>query len=108
MNNTDLLDRWIAALRSGEYQQTQNALCDGNGGYCCLGVLEMVAEGEVEIYENTGDYRKLPSPEFFMRIGTGTAGHNILGSGFGMAELSFMNDEMNLPFSEIANRLEGK
>lgn len=29
---------WTAALRSGEYEQSQNALCDGSG-FCCLGVL---------------------------------------------------------------------
>lgn len=29
---------WVAALRSGEYQQATGKLTDG-GGYCCLGVL---------------------------------------------------------------------
>ena len=30
--------RWIRALRSGEYKQTQGSLRD-NSGFCCLGVL---------------------------------------------------------------------
>lgn len=30
-------DKWLAALRSGEYEQTTGALHDKNG-YCCLGV----------------------------------------------------------------------
>lgn len=34
---------WIAALRSGQYHQTENFLCtkgeDGSLSYCCLGVL---------------------------------------------------------------------
>lgn len=29
---------WIAALRSGKYEQGQNALC-ADGRFCCLGVL---------------------------------------------------------------------
>lgn len=29
---------WTAALRSGKYEQGQNALC-ANGFFCCLGVL---------------------------------------------------------------------
>jgi len=31
-------DKWVAALRSGEYKQTREQLYDGKG-YCCLGVL---------------------------------------------------------------------
>lgn len=38
---------WIAALRSGEYQQTQKTLKDANG-YCCLGVLCHIAKDTVE------------------------------------------------------------
>jgi hypothetical protein len=31
--------KWVEALRSGEYKQTQGTLfCPSNGGYCCLGV----------------------------------------------------------------------
>jgi len=34
----EIKDRWVTALRSGEYQQTKEflATCDG---FCCLGVL---------------------------------------------------------------------
>lgn len=38
--NTDLKP-WIAALRSGNYPQTQETLCD-NKGFCCLGVAAVV------------------------------------------------------------------
>lgn len=31
-------DKWLEALRSGEYRQTQEVLCDQHG-MCCLGVL---------------------------------------------------------------------
>lgn len=36
--NRQIRDRWIAALRSGQYEQGQGALNDG-GRFCCLGVL---------------------------------------------------------------------
>lgn len=34
----EIKEKWITALRSGEYRQTDGSLCN-NGGYCCLGVL---------------------------------------------------------------------
>lgn len=47
----DIKERWVAALRSGEYEQTTNALQrvpgrwdNGRVGYCCLGVLCDLAE----------------------------------------------------------------
>ena len=39
----ELLNKWLKALRSGEYTQARNALSqtypDGTSSYCCLGVL---------------------------------------------------------------------
>lgn len=40
----ELRDRWIAALRSGNYKQTANVLKDDKG-FCCLGVLLETREG---------------------------------------------------------------
>lgn len=37
--NPKVKARWVAALRSGEYKQTKSELKDGQGGFCCLGVL---------------------------------------------------------------------
>lgn len=46
-----LFEKWYNALRSGKYKQGRGILCkkskQGNE-YCCLGVLEHVAEGKVE------------------------------------------------------------
>lgn len=38
----DLKEKWVAALRSGNYKQGKNVL-KRNGAYCCLGVLCEVA-----------------------------------------------------------------
>lgn len=38
--NKEAKKKWVAALRSGEYQQTRDVLRAGNyRSYCCLGVL---------------------------------------------------------------------
>lgn len=45
----ELKDKWVAALRSGEYKQTKGKFHDTTretGGYCCLGVLCEVAKPE--------------------------------------------------------------
>lgn len=36
---TDLLKRWVAALRSGDYEQGKSQLRNIKNEYCCLGVL---------------------------------------------------------------------
>ena len=36
--NKEIKDKWVAALESGEYRQTQRQLKDWQG-FCCLGVL---------------------------------------------------------------------
>jgi hypothetical protein len=35
----DVADKWVAALRSGQYQQGRNMLRTRDNKYCCLGVL---------------------------------------------------------------------
>jgi len=37
--NKDTKEKWVAALRSGEYRQCQGELKDSIGAHCCLGVL---------------------------------------------------------------------
>ena len=36
--DADLKAKWLEALRSGKYEQTQGTLRDGDA-FCCLGVL---------------------------------------------------------------------
>jgi hypothetical protein len=37
--NPEIKAKWVAALRSGEYQQGKAHLQTGDGKFCCLGVL---------------------------------------------------------------------
>lgn len=44
----ELADKWLAALRSGEYKQAKEVLYDEEtNGYCCLGVLQKCISGEI-------------------------------------------------------------
>lgn len=57
----DVRDRWVKALRSGDYEQGAGRLCNKNK-YCCLGVLndvqgnDFVLEDEVRKYYDIGGY----------------------------------------------------
>ena len=57
-------EKWDAALRSGEYGQCEGRLTNGEGGYCCLGVLEKALSGKTE---DNGD--ELPSTGWLERHG---------------------------------------
>jgi hypothetical protein len=46
--------KWVKALRSGKYKQTQGCLYDGYG-YCCLGVACELAKKEGIIEDYDGD-----------------------------------------------------
>jgi hypothetical protein len=66
--------KWLKALRSGHYKQATRHLAD-ECGFCCLGVLEVVLEGEVEMHEwdtdDNGDPvpSDLPSREWLRKQG---------------------------------------
>ena len=56
----EIKTRWVEALRSGKYMQTQGTLRNGEG-FCCLGVLcdivknDLNIEWEYEKFENGAD-----------------------------------------------------
>ncbi len=39
MMNKEIKEKWVAALRSGDYQQGKEVLRTGQDKFCCLGVL---------------------------------------------------------------------
>lgn len=57
--------KWLEALRSGEYKQTDNTLCNGTA-YCCLGVLEVALDGKVE-KDPSGTALGCPTIDFLAR-----------------------------------------
>lgn len=53
--NPEIKARWVAALRSGEYEQGKNFL-NRDGKFCCLGVLSEIAvqDGVIDPPEEVG------------------------------------------------------
>jgi hypothetical protein len=109
-------DKWLTALRSGDYKQGKGSLQDQHGGYCCLGVLQMVCDNTVEKLKNSGEgYRScgLPTTQWlvdhninFINIaGTITNNPPIMIDGQ-QCFLSVMNDGMGLNFKQIADIIE--
>lgn len=48
-----ILNKWLKALRSGEYTQAKGTLHDPEtGGFCCLGVLQHCVDGGVEYHKH--------------------------------------------------------
>lgn len=107
-------DEWIAALRSGDYKQSQHELYDGNG-YCCLGVAYKLFHGNMDAHmakpdgrsENLTDYPEVvnafgfrgPNGDFSKVIGLGfMRGNAVTFIG--------LNDRKGMTFSEIADLAE--
>lgn len=54
--NSQVKEKWVAALRSGDYQQGTNSL-RSNQGFCCLGVLcDLYAKEHNENWEYVNAY----------------------------------------------------
>lgn len=102
----EMKEKWLAALRSGEYKQSKGSLKTAKG-YCCLGVLEMVCDGDVE-YQNSSKDGALgvPTVEWVKNHGLEKSYYT---DRF-MAELVQMNDgtESCIPhdFLQIADFIE--
>lgn len=107
--NADLKAKWIAALRSGEYQQGSCALQSrdtaGRPAFCCLGVLcdvaqvpEMGDSPATYIFDDgepdTGSLRGRLRTEF------GANGNGVLG------HLIEMNDKDQASFAQIADYID--
>ena len=101
--------KWADALRSGKYTQGSHTLHDGNGSYCCLGVLQVINGRSVDgsLPSNTdepveiGDY--LPeSINLAYGATPNDRGHHCDNTP------SVLNDLAGLTFPQIADLIEGK
>ena len=103
----ELKEKWVTALRSGEYKQGLKTLRDGDT-YCCLGVLADICECEwkepeydnvlAAIFENDlrSSYWAIRQ-EYADKIGLSTQEQQTLAD---------MNDIHKNSFSEIADYIE--
>jgi hypothetical protein len=95
--------KWIAALRSGKYPQTQNRLQDKKG-YCCLGVAckVLIPENELEVdcfgeMLGTMPNDQTYAPEWLK---------SIIDNFYSNANLILLNDKLFYTFEQIAEKLE--
>lgn len=106
VQSDDLLQRWLAALRSGKYRQAREALKTYDS-YCCLGVLCDLADpagwGALEDgWAGTpanlvSEGNELPPIELIERVGLQAPDmHSLIG----------LNDDEREPFSAIADAIE--
>lgn len=103
-------DKWIAALRSGEYQQADRKLKNGSG-FCCLGVLACVTGLEISpdggsIVENgeTVDYGPLTRLFNDHTVFTDPKHSDI--DRHNMEVFYIMNDVYKYDFKKIADWIE--
>lgn len=98
-------ERWVSALRSGEYKQTCGLLRRSDG-FCCLGVLSDLVKDEIGakwvdniFYSNEGVQNTVLLSREVMEL-TG-----VYGVGLHVAYLVRLNDSGST-FSEIADIIE--
>lgn len=108
--NTELAKKWVAALRSGNYAQTQCQLryneLDGTASYCCLGVLCEVAE-----IPRISHASYLFTTENGQEVATSSAcaegwWNKHFGTQLSQQQCWVMNDEQGKSFAEIADYIE--
>jgi hypothetical protein len=112
----DFKEKWVAALRSGEYQQAHGTLFNGTG-YCCLGVACIVlgakfVESTDSIQFGTGSLKWRPMLD---GVDIGRLSESILvkevADKVGLTydnqyKLWHMNDRDRLSLSQIADYIE--
>lgn len=119
--NADVKEKWVAALRSGEYKQGTQALRRGDK-YCCLGVLCDLHAQELMVEwteEDSGTYRYLgngmvPPVEVIEWAGLGDELPSVYipdPDGDELVDeydLASVNDESGYTFRQIADLIEGQ
>lgn len=98
--------RWVKALDSGEYKQTEGKLRDGRDNFCCLGVLcnihaydhPEVAAAQLDSWEYLGSDTELPE-EVMKWAGMQSMTGQIKGRSESLIDF---NDCHGLTFPQIA------
>lgn len=109
--DADVKAKWVEALRSGKYLQTQGVLRDASDRHCCLGVLCDITDPADWIWLE--DENGAPREGWAYRHGKGTDTDilpGLLGEELGLdtfyeERLTEMNDN-GKSFDEIADYIE--
>lgn len=84
---------WVAALRSGDYEQCRGELKNREGAYCCLGVAHEVLVGPIE-------YGSIAYAALEPLVGRSLTREDPAGA------LVYLNDSQGKSFAEIADYVE--
>ena len=113
--NKEVKEKWLAALRSGEYKQGRGKLCSLDKEYCCLGVLtDLYAKEHNQEWEKSPDldsafsfdFFKMFTPEKVVRW-AGLERQNPIIEGIGLSAYNDGDYELDPhSFEEIANLIE--
>ena len=121
--NQDVKQKWITALRSGEYKQIDGRLRKGDY-YCCLGVLTDLYDKEIqndhhEWYEEDGNYgyssdgfiAQATLPDSVMKWAdlkepNPTVREERMGNP--VTSLAYLNDNEDLDFNQLADIIEAQ
>lgn len=96
--DAELKRKWVAALRSGEYEQGQFAL-ENAGRFCCLGVLCKV-QGWPTVQMGDDSAGSRIDSALYNPI------HDAVGDTGVVRGLAEKNDDDDLSFTEIADYIE--
>ena len=99
----ELKAAWVAALRSGKYEQAKGQLCKvnqqrGTRSHCCLGVLHEVVHGP-DGWGQPGVSCSIDALSYY------GPGYSRL-SEFVVSDLTKLNDSTNVGFEGIADYIE--
>lgn len=114
------ISEWVAALRSGEYQQGRGTLTrildGGTKQHCCLGVACHVAGAQVFGQQKGQTFYNFPLERdgaghahgFFIGLTLNDLGKAFTGpeENYGQSKLYTMNDDEGKTFDEIADFIE--
>lgn len=104
----DNAKKWVAALRSGKYEQTNSQLMK-DGKYCCLGVACEVAMEEGSIGHYDGGRGSLPETvRIWLQLDTDSGRYISNLTPNTTWYLVNDNDSLGKSFSEIADIIESE
>jgi hypothetical protein len=113
-NQQKVINKWVRALRSGKYKQTESYL-QNEKGFCCLGVLCELAvkKGVISPAKKTGDFytyaKKADILPIKVRKWAGLKQNDGYFKGEdGPTTLTMLNDHQGKTFKEIADVIESK
>ena len=103
--NIELMRKWVAALRSGKYEQTSDELKttdpDGQCRYCCLGVLREIEPRIKQESIDSSHSELLDNESLFEHLGLSDCPRLV----FDQRDYAKLNDD-GKTFGEIATVLE--